>query len=281
MMNDRLVNVINTNCLILKNRLEQSNQFSHNGTKGDERENAVIEVIRDCLPLCYGLKTGQIFDKNNQLSKQIDCVIYDAVYSNFFYKNNQNTLFPVESIYGTIEVKSCLDKKELEKALENIKSVKNLYREKSDLLDLTPISRLVLSENTFSYNKASCNEFLNIIFCYDSIDELRILNYIKDSNCNLKELPNFIYIHKKGIILSKVELLEEKSDICKIAIGMNHLKNDGYSISYFGENSLSAFFLLINSMLPQIRLKSIDYMNIINNKNFNEWKEKEDKYIQV
>ena len=95
---------------------------------------------------------------------------------------------------------------------------------------------------------------------------------------NLEEdfdlLPSFIYIHKKGIIYSKVNVENGKS-----FFGMNHIVNNNYTLSKYGEDGLTAFFILLNAMLEQIQLKSIDYTKLCNNK-LNEIKKETDILVK-
>jgi len=52
-------------------------------------------------------------------------------------------MFPCESVYATIEVKSRLDSSELANAIQNVRSVKELRRAPSDMLDITSPDRLI------------------------------------------------------------------------------------------------------------------------------------------
>ena len=159
------------------------------------------------------------------------------------------------------EVKTILDEKSFKEAIENIKSVRELKREKSTCLDITPLRHLDLSKSTFRYNETRTNEYLNIIFAYDSVSEKTLTEYIKKLEGDYDLLPNFIYVHKKGIIFTKVNV---ENDISYL--GMNHSINNNYTLSKYGEDGLTAFFILLNAMLEQIQLKSIDYSCLCNNK---------------
>ena len=257
----RMMDVLKVNSQILNAKLESSRLYEHNGLKGSCREEDLINIIRDCIPECYGMKAGQIFSNDDKMSKQIDVVIYDNVFSNFFKKDSSAYLFPCESVYGSIEVKTMLDEKSFKDAIENIKSVRELKRENANCLDITPIRHLDLSKGTFKYNENRTNEYLNIVFAYDSVSEETLSEYIKKLEYDYEMLPSFIYIHKKGIIFTKVNVENEVS-----YLGMNHSINNNYALSKYGEDALTAFFILLNAMLEQIQLKSIDYTKLCNNK---------------
>ena len=59
---------------------------------------------------------------------------------------------------------------------------------------------------------------------------------------------------------------------------MNHKENNNYTISKYGEDAMTAFFILLNAMLEQIQLRSIDYTELCNNK-LNELKKDNDVLI--
>lgn len=257
----RMMDVLKANSQILNAKLESSRLYDHNGLKGTCREEDLISVIRDCIPECYGMRSGQIFSNDDKMSKQIDVVIYDNVFSNFFKKDSSAYLFPCESVYGSIEVKTMLDEKSFKEAIENIKSVRELKREKATCIDIIPLRHLDLSKNSFRYNENRTNEYLNIIFAYDSVNEKTLNEYIQKLEYDYELLPTFIYVHKKGIIFTKVNIENGIS-----YLGMNHLVNNNYTLSKFGDDGLTAFFILLNTMLEQIQLKSIDYTRLCNEK---------------
>lgn len=100
---------------ILESYFEQSKDILHGGSKGTIRENIINKVIRPFLPFCYGISGGEAFDNQGNVSKQLDIVIYDAVFSYTVPYIDNFIQFPCESIYGNIEVKSMLNKEEFNK----------------------------------------------------------------------------------------------------------------------------------------------------------------------
>ena len=91
---------------ILESYFEQSKDILHGGSKGTIRENIINKVIRPFLPFCSGISGGEAFDNQGNVSKQLDIVIYDAVFSYTVPYIDNFIQFPCESIYGNIEVKS-------------------------------------------------------------------------------------------------------------------------------------------------------------------------------
>jgi len=80
----------------------------HHGEKGGLRERRVTDFLASVLPKRYGIGTGHVVDNQGNTSNQSDIVIYDAVDSIILPIDNHYSLFPCESVFGVIEVKSTL-----------------------------------------------------------------------------------------------------------------------------------------------------------------------------
>lgn len=95
----------------------------HAGLVGSENESAIASILRDFLPVRFGVEVNAlVIDKHGNTSKQCDIVIYDAErFPTYFRK-----VFPVELTYGVIEVKTSMSKKEADSSLENLESINNL-----------------------------------------------------------------------------------------------------------------------------------------------------------
>lgn len=131
-----LLDAVRLDAAGIADRMQQSNLFTQMGDRGEFREQVIQEFLRPYLPPCYGLDPGEIFSSEGQQSAQVDIVIYDAVFSTVLFQNKTRKLFPAESVYGSIEVKSTLSLSELDRACANVASVKRLSRRRADTLDL-------------------------------------------------------------------------------------------------------------------------------------------------
>src|SRR5205823_4860490 len=125
-------------------QVEQSNLFTHRGDRGEFREDIIQKFLRPFLPTCYGLAGGEVFSSDGEQSAQVDIVIYDEFFSPVLFRDQRRLLFPAESIYGSIEVKSHFTGADVERSFENISSIKRLKRGRADSLDLLPFLRLPL-----------------------------------------------------------------------------------------------------------------------------------------
>ncbi|ODM27094.1 hypothetical protein A7W90_13210 [Clostridium sp. Bc-iso-3] len=100
----------------------------HPGTKGDASELNWIEWLKTYLPKRYNVDRAFIIDCNNNISEQIDIVIYDQQYSPFAFNQDSAIYIPAESVYAVFEVKQELNKEYIEYAGKKAESVRALSR---------------------------------------------------------------------------------------------------------------------------------------------------------
>lgn len=123
--------------------------------KGASREEAIREFMRCFLPRSYAIGHGEIFSADNDMSRQVDAIIHDDLFSPVFGTDDGGILVPCEAVYGTAEVKTRLDREGWELALENVASVKRIERAPADdwglerasgpMMDILPNTRLQFS----------------------------------------------------------------------------------------------------------------------------------------
>jgi hypothetical protein len=85
--------------------------INYAGEKGRALEQAVWGLLRELLPAEYGLSTGFIVwvsPSGPRLSRQLDIIIYDAVRCGPLIRLATCEVFPLEAVYGCVEVKATL-----------------------------------------------------------------------------------------------------------------------------------------------------------------------------
>lgn len=112
--------------------------------RGAQREEAVREFLREKLPRRYGVSKGFIVSSDGVQSEQCDVIIYDAHTSPVFYSNVDQEVFPVETVYAVIQVKSRLTPTELDNAIKNIASFKLMPREDVTSVPVGPVGGIPL-----------------------------------------------------------------------------------------------------------------------------------------
>ena len=86
---------------------------------GSENELVVSDLLKKFLPPRFGIETsGIVIDHRGRESRQSDIIIYDA----WKFPNYLRKVFPVELVYGVIEVKTTITSSEAHSALDNLKS---------------------------------------------------------------------------------------------------------------------------------------------------------------
>lgn len=106
-------------------RFKESGFIQHNGDKGENREEILIEFLKNHLPSRYGITKGEVITQKGERSHAIDIIIYDAVNCPVLYAG-KTSILPIEGVYGIIEVKSTLSKPEFVDAASKIESFKKL-----------------------------------------------------------------------------------------------------------------------------------------------------------
>ncbi|KKB42083.1 DUF6602 domain-containing protein [Bacillus thermotolerans] len=113
----------------MQQKLSINREFiKHPGTKGDSLELNWIHLLRDYLPQRYSVDSAFIIDCNNDLSDQIDIVIYDRQYSPFVFNQDGVKYIPAESVYAIFEVKQEISKEYIDYAGNKAESVRKLNR---------------------------------------------------------------------------------------------------------------------------------------------------------
>jgi hypothetical protein len=138
---------------------EDTKHIKHQPTKGRAREQTIIEnFLGQFLPSRYGVSSGVIIDAENTQSRSQDLIIYDQTNTPILHDLTADKLFFPESVLATIEVKSTLTARELEKAVINTASVWQLKR--------APVTNIFLAPNLVL---SSDNQFpLCMTFCFTS-----------------------------------------------------------------------------------------------------------------
>lgn len=166
--------------------------ISHMGEKGRANEKIIRDMLIKFLPKKYDVGSGIIIDRSGKPSNQCDVIIYDKEYHPDFFGQRSTILFPVDTVYESIEVKTTLDQTEIKQAIENIISVKSL-----DLIP-EPISL----SGSMSIGPTPP---LGIIFAYDTnIKKAKTIKSNFDnklSEINWRLQPDLGIILRKGIIM--------------------------------------------------------------------------------
>jgi hypothetical protein len=172
-----------------------SGQINHQGVKGTFRESALRQFLENGrLPERYSIGSGEIIGPVQNVSKQCDLIVYDKLEGISLIFSDTVRVYPIEVVYGVVEVKSSLSKQELIKALENIRSVKALASEQT-------VSKSLVAGWNLAYRSSGP---FGIVFSYqlgsNSIASLEenLCEWEKENHS--RYWPNAIVVLDEGII---------------------------------------------------------------------------------
>lgn len=235
----------------------------HNQSKGSVREKIIKDCVRPFLPDAYGIAGGECFDLNGTVSKQLDVVVYDKLFSYVVPYTDDFIQFPFESVYGNIEVKSNLTGEELCKAVENIKSLKQLIREKPSGAQILP-NRSIKIEG-IKWSESGTSEPFGIIFGYKSLKPDTIIDYLRKITPNqIRFLPNMIALYEERTIILRIKYHYDEISGKERWYPNFYGDYDGFISLPCGEDTLPIFItnVLIHSSYE--RLNALNIANLIN-----------------
>jgi len=253
LLGSKLLRAVRNGVSRLDSHIEDSNLFEQHVDRGSFREQIIEEFLRPFLPKCYGIASGEVFSSDGQNSKQIDLVLHDPIFSTtLFQENGQNCLFPAESVYGLIEVKSELNSSELRTSVENIASIKRLPREASHMLDILPNIRIETGPG-LSFDKRKRNPYLGVMFGYHGMAANRIASTL-DQCLEPKGptprafAPDYIFVRKPGYLIMNGKQGQY--------LPFGEEEWDQLLLHETEQDVMPLFFLIINACLGMIRLKA-------------------------
>lgn len=107
---------------------QASDLINHPGEKGRASEQIARGIIRAILPKKFSIGTGFIVSSRGHRSRQQDLVLFDETMNAPILLAGDVGIFPVECVYGTVEIKSTLNGKTIREAAESIAEVRGFGR---------------------------------------------------------------------------------------------------------------------------------------------------------
>jgi hypothetical protein len=104
---------------------KKATEFDHSGARGTRREESVRNFLASQLPRGYAVATGFAFDALDEMSAQLDVLIY-RIRDTPFVLTGDSILVPCESLLAAIEIKSKLTADKLVESLKVANSIRKL-----------------------------------------------------------------------------------------------------------------------------------------------------------
>ncbi|HHV7345341.1 DUF6602 domain-containing protein [Enterobacter hormaechei] len=115
---------------------KMATKLTHQGVKGSVLEILISQLFRPLLPSDIGVGTGQIIDSfSDNMSPQIDIIIYNKSILPPVLADGSLGLFPIESVLYTIEVKTTLTPSGLAAANNSAKFIFNNFKYRQGIRD--------------------------------------------------------------------------------------------------------------------------------------------------
>lgn len=241
---------------LLNAKFNESCIINHSASKGAFRESILNEIIRPYLPMRYGLSLGECFDSNGCVSRQLDIVVFDQLFSYSIPKGDY-TLVPFESAYGEIEVKSLLNKEAFNESLANIASFKSLYRPSPDPCQVLPT--LAIDIKGVNWETETFTTPFGCIFAYDSVKPDTIMDYLLERGpLNPAVMPDMIVLLKEKTIIMRIIYEGDKFYVS------TDNRYQGFVTLPCGENTLPIFLTYLMCRTSDMRIKATNIANTLN-----------------
>ncbi|SUS05698.1 conserved hypothetical protein [uncultured Defluviicoccus sp.] len=219
----------------------------HAGEKGRALEHEVRTLLRSFLPMEYGLSTGfVVFHTHSgpRLSSQLDIVIYDAVRSGPIIRLETCDVFPLEAVYGYVEVKATLQSSSddadewAENSVERCLEKNRVLRAMNERRFWAPLSGSRIETGLFTHEWMGLRSY---VFAFEPVGAVaRSLPALAQRMSNIsKRLGPPTHVH--GLLVANHGFLYTRP------VDTRHAsKADYYHVKYSADHPLSSFktFLL-------------------------------------
>lgn len=179
---------------------EISSEIEHRGSKGKVRENEIIkEFLTKYCPSNIGLCDGEIVSTDDQISPQTDVVLYEKNTTPALLTKEGYQVFPIECVYGVVEVKSFLDKAQLQDSFEKIKKIKQMPK----LAYEAQRGPIVLSTSLYD-REWTHFPTLGFVIAFDSLDLKTIKAHYMEfiAGHPSEQQIDSIWVLKKGMLIN-------------------------------------------------------------------------------
>ena len=220
---------------------DMSIRIEHNLEDGKYREYLVKRILDKIVPSKYSITNGFIIDSENNISRDMDVIIYDKNYVPPFFDETY-TVVPIEAVIAVIQVKTTLDTKSLSDSIKNLNSIDHLKSKtggkiiSANKIEIVEEKRYILPYKIIVAYSSKYAENHNYKFNMKDIDFLYII----------EENKPLIIKHRndiKAVVNEDKEKLKELSKEYKLET-INESK-----LVFFALNLLDKMKLINNSII--------------------------------
>lgn len=226
---------------------EDTKEGLHKLGRGTNREEILKSYLESVLPSKFGLGKGEVVTSDNYHSREMDIIIYDKERCPKLIVEDGHALFPIETVYGVIQVKSSLSSPELKSAYENIKSLK----------DIIPKQSFTVSNGMGMQSTMQFPHLVGVIVAFEATRGLETIAeqcmILDEELQNISLRPDFVVAIDNGIV-GPSECL--RGDFNRMN---SHLDDDSlYKVRNTKRHTLLRFYMQLLDELNKIILPPLD-----------------------
>ena len=240
-------------------QLEEAKVFELRLSRGECREAVVKLALRPWLPKRYGLGSGEVVGADGSRSNALDIVIFDDLHSVVFKSIGGKVLCPAESVFGTIEVKTMLNRKELGDGISKGRSLAIISRRRTDAYQFTPTAGFELGEGLEGDGRTRHHYVTGIV----AVDAMKAGRIVEELNVRKirdeRHLPDIVVCLSKQWIITKAKKKNDGS----LTTGDTEWEYDGYVIVNTEDRTITVMNLMLQTKLQNINLPKSQAGNIL------------------
>lgn len=226
---------------------ESTKEAHHRLGRGTNREDIVKSFLESVLPSKYGFGKGEVVTSNNEHSGEMDIIIYDKEKCPKLIYEDGHALFPIETVYCVIQVKTSLNSSELKSAYKNIETLKKII----------PRRGFTHDNNMGMSTGLGAPQIIGLVVAFEASRELNVIaDQMKalDSNlANIEYRPDFIVTLDEGIVGPNQKLRSEFN-----GFNLPKKSDDLYFIRKTKRHTLLRFYMQLLDELNYLKLAPFD-----------------------
>jgi hypothetical protein len=187
---------------------------AHKAEKGRIVESVVKSALNTILPHRFSIGTGFAITSSGKSSSQLDIVIYDSLKNSPIILDGGIGLFPIECIYGVIEVKSILDKKGIENSAAAIGTLRSYAKEKRYVIyGPHPDNKNIVGEYEYLNTLSPRSFILSINSKFSNLRKIR--DNLKSFTEKYSAHIHGLYVMEKHWLISQIAHKNPHEFICE------------------------------------------------------------------
>jgi hypothetical protein len=221
----------------------------HNSTKGTLNEQSLHRILASFLPSRYSIGSGLVVDSFGQRSRQVDLVVYDEFHMPKLFRTTSQVLFPVETVFACIEVKTSVSKADLNEIAQENQHINQLKHSVPFINHLSPSKSL---PSAIEFSELTTRPPLTFLVAYhcDTNHPLTARKWFEESS-EKDLLPDITLLLDLGMIVCRPKSIEKSvfdflimparnTDIGESSPGIAYLPQPGMRVALNGRTYQSS-----------------------------------------